>query len=186
MAGNLVALGPFPLTTWVSPCQPFPLSPILFPMCSLEELPQLHLQPYLLPPPGLCNGLRMGAQLHSGSGVKEIKVPHKRSGFVQGEPLRQSNRVRGVALPFTAPPPLVVNLTCDCFLAQPLGRAAADTDAPSWQESLRPARGRAVGHSPRLDGQLPEAASGRCLLTSRGENWNCQILSWQVCMASSV
>ena len=105
MAGNLVVLSPFPLTTWVSPCQPFPLSPILFPVCSLEELPQLHPQPYLLPPPELCRGFRMGAQLHSGSGVKEIKVkvPHKHSGFVQGEPLRQSNRVRGVALPFTAP-----------------------------------------------------------------------------------
>lgn len=65
---------PFPLTTRVSPCRPFPLSPVLFPLCSPEELCQPCLQPHLLPPLGLCRGLRMGAHLHYGSGVKEIKV----------------------------------------------------------------------------------------------------------------
>lgn len=65
---------PFPVTTRVSPCWPFPLSPVLFPLCSPEELLQPCLQPHLLPPLGLCRGLRMGAHLHYGSGMKEIKV----------------------------------------------------------------------------------------------------------------
>lgn len=127
--------------------------------------------PSLPPPPPRRRHRGSGQELHpaqAGSGQKESRVQKRVRGFGEKSVFLKTRRVEGQLHPSRSPM-LTTNFSF-CFPVQPPGRGAEDADAPPRPEGLRPVRGPGVGHRPRLDCWLPEAASCPLLLSSRGEN----------------